>query len=125
MKICTKCKQKKLLSEFHKNKNSKDKLRSECKRCFRKSVKHYRKEYHDRNRSIVEQIKSIGCFYCGYSNVRVLQLAHIDKKHLQCKFRIYIWSIDNLIKEIEKCDIACPTHHAEFDLGIISLKDKI
>jgi hypothetical protein len=36
VKVCTKCKVEKELTEFHKDKRSKDGLRSKCKSCRRK-----------------------------------------------------------------------------------------
>lgn len=41
IKICTKCKKRKILNEFCKNKNSKDKHNSVCKNCFNKYYKQY------------------------------------------------------------------------------------
>lgn len=59
MKQCTKCKVKKPLSEFHKNKASKDGLASNCKECRRVTCKRYRdktgymKTYYDNNKTAI------------------------------------------------------------------------
>ena len=45
-KQCTKCKIKKELTEFYKNKSNKDGLCCECKSCQKEYQKVYRKEYH-------------------------------------------------------------------------------
>lgn len=41
MKICTKCKQTKPLSEFHKDRSTKDNHRPDCKICSLKRIKEY------------------------------------------------------------------------------------
>jgi hypothetical protein len=48
MKTCTKCKIEKDLSEFTKDKNSKDKLSYWCKNCFNHNNKNYRKNNKDK-----------------------------------------------------------------------------
>lgn len=49
-KICTKCKQEKLLSEFNKHSNHKDGLQSQCKECIKKIKQ---KEYKDNKKQIL------------------------------------------------------------------------
>ena len=44
LKTCTKCKEEKPRSEFHKNKSNKDGLQNQCKGCVRQDKKQYYKE---------------------------------------------------------------------------------
>ena len=57
VKVCTKCKVEKELSEFHKNKKNKDGLKSQCKSCEREyrqankeKIKEYKKEHYQANK---------------------------------------------------------------------------
>lgn len=49
-KVCTKCKKKKLISKFYKNKSKKDGLAFQCKLCTSKYHKKYRKENPEQTR---------------------------------------------------------------------------
>ena len=69
--------------------------------------------YHDRNKSIIAQVKQIGCYFCSESDIDVLEFAHIDLKHSAIT---YNYGFKRLIKEIEKCEVMCPTCHKKFDL---------
>lgn len=80
MKICSKCKEEKSFSEFHKHKHSKDGYRSQCKECRKESDKRYyiennlsdkiknkrksdkryieyNKKYRDSNKEFVKELK--------------------------------------------------------------------
>ncbi|MBI2449695.1 hypothetical protein HYV49_05355 [Candidatus Pacearchaeota archaeon] len=64
MKICSKCKIEKNFSEFYKNKNKKDGLRSQCKDCqkqyhkeHREEKKEYMKQYREMHREEIKQQK--------------------------------------------------------------------
>jgi len=48
-KVCPKCKEKKLISEFHKDKSKSSGLHSWCKICKNKSTKAYTKAWHKKN----------------------------------------------------------------------------
>lgn len=49
-KICTKCKQLKLLTEFYNRKISKNRLRNQCKSCMKKDSKKWRQQNLDHKR---------------------------------------------------------------------------
>ena len=46
------------------------------------------------------------CVWCGYGNPEVLEVAHVDHVRKNNK-------VSNLV-------FLCPTHHKEYDLGLIS-----
>ena len=50
MKICSKCKQEKSVTEFHKHQSSKDGLNSWCKSCASKKAKQYYYENHEKSK---------------------------------------------------------------------------
>lgn len=49
------------------------------------------------------------CAVCGYNNIKVLEVHHIDSDRNNN-------TLANLL-------ILCPTHHKEFDLGLRTIKD--
>lgn len=64
MKVCTKCKIEKELSEFHKRKSSKDGLRSWCKECRRQynkenkeAIAEHKKQYCEKNKEAIAEKK--------------------------------------------------------------------
>lgn len=83
--------------------------RSEVKERKRK----YARERRDRQQDIYNQIKQIGCYFCGELDYEVLEFAHIEGKE-----NILTTSIgfNTLFKEIKKCEVMCPTCHRKFDL---------
>ena len=46
------------------------------------------------------------CVWCGYGNPSVLEVAHVDH--------------DNKNHDPENLVFLCPTHHREYDIGLIS-----
>lgn len=46
------------------------------------------------------------CVWCGYGNMAVMQVAHVDN--------------DNSNDKPSNLVILCPTHHRELDLGLIT-----
>jgi len=48
------------------------------------------------------------CVWCGYGNPEVLEVAHVDH--------------DNKNNKASNLAFLCPTHHREYDLGLISTK---
>ena len=140
-KICVKCKEIKNLSEFRKDKISKDGRRSECKKCrnsymqiqrrnpdgrFAKMESIRRKKYknqgRERNREIVNNIKKKGCSICGYNkSLKALHFHHTaDNKKYDVGWIVAEGlSYDLLIKEIDKCILVCSNCHHEMHDKII------
>jgi len=112
-KICTNCKGNKCLSEFPKNKKSKDGYGSWCKQCHSNKQLQWHKNHPeqaklrralsiDTNRIIALQIYSDGkmcCDLCGESDIDVLCIDHIygggNKHRKKCNLHggesIYLW----------------------------------
>lgn len=117
-KICTKCKVKKELTKFHKNKSNKDGVRSECKTCH---MQHYtdnneaysqqRNQWYLDHKIELKQRRNIikndvfnhygnKCEVCGEDNLMFLDIDHINgggcKQHIKGVInRLYNWLIKN------------------------------
>lgn len=130
-KICTKCKQEKLLEEFYFKNKEKNIKNSRCKICCeqsRNSKKHYQ-EYKDnyilRNKvrrenliktnvpKLLDYYKTHNCVDCGESDPIVLEFDHLiqkDKKYgISNMLGNYHW--DKILSEIEKCEVVCANCH--------------
>jgi hypothetical protein len=111
MKTCTKCGLSKLLTEFHSagTIDGKKYLRGECKVCQKKVVK-------ARTKSIKEDYvswkKTLKCNRCGFSDHRALQFHHTNEKehNIADMFRSG-FSLKNIKKEAEKCEVLCANCH--------------
>ena len=84
---------------------------------------HYRRHQEgvERNKSIIEQIKQVGCYFCNELDIDILQFAHVDLKKYVIQNRYLRMLL--LIKEIEKCEIMCANCHIKFDLKKIQLRE--
>ena len=94
MKICPSCNVNKPLSDFNKNKSSKDGFQRQCrnctqladKKCYTKQGTKIRTERNNkviaRNREFVLRYKKMfgKCVDCGIKDYRVLQFDHIKDK---------------------------------------------
>lgn len=127
MKICTRCKCEKEISEFHVRKAT-GKPYAYCKGCHRAYTKaHYEANKADyikrvtiRNKKIMtdnrvrmaEYLRSNPCVDCGETDLRCLDFDHRDNK-LKSRdvTRMLAWSWDTIMNEIEKCDIRCANCH--------------
>lgn len=126
MKICTKCKIEKPLTEFSINQSKRDGHSSECKACH----KIIRKSYYDRNRKAerlriesrkqkqmleYQEIKSkLFCLLCGENHPAALQFHHInqDEKEINVSYAVRSgWSMERIKLEIEKCVVLCANCH--------------
>ncbi len=128
-KRCSRCKINKPLSEYNwKIKNVKRAFY--CRDCSRKYIrehyiknqKYYMDKAHARNKVIKEKafvyISSYflkhPCIDCGETDILVLEFDHRDKstkeKNISSIIRNY-GSIDQLVKEIAKCDVRCANCH--------------
>lgn len=121
-KICPVCGIDKPLTFF--NKKGKNRLQSLCRLCSRTSSRvHYennKKIYRDRNRRRIEEIKNFvdsfksrPCCDCGQSFPSyVMDFDHLeDKKFYISRAPRIGFSIENVIKEIQKCDVVCANCH--------------
>ena len=137
-KICSKCKNEKLISEFRWRNKAQGKLHSQCKECEKIRDKIHYKESQlrqqsikttamfqkNRNVNIVEKAKECGCQKCGEKRIYVLDFHHRNPEEK-------LYSINHLTKsgseeklrvELEKCDVLCSNCHREFHY-LNSMKD--
>ena len=107
MKECSKCKQTKPLTEFYIN--SEGYVRGECKSCFQLRNKTWRKE----QLSLYRKYKSsLCCERCGFSDHRALQFHHPNgDKEWEVANLVRHRSFDNVMKEIQKCEVLCANCH--------------
>ena len=111
MKTCSKCGIEKPLTEYHSAGiiDGKKYIRGECKVCQRKVVK-------KRVKNIKEQYvtwkKTLKCNRCGFDDHRALQFHHQDEKehNIADMFRGG-FSLENIKKEAEKCEVLCANCH--------------
>lgn len=91
---------------------------------YPEKMKQYNEAIKDRNRSIYNQTKLLGCAYCGEAESCCLQFAHIDEKENDvCYLANQGISVLHLVKEIEKCELLCANCHIKFDRGLLTLED--
>lgn len=125
-KKCNHCGETKLVSEFAKNKTRCDGLHSKCKLCHAEYNKtHYLKNKEpylrraratkERNRHWLRDYKDkLKCTCCPEDHASCLEFHHKDQKEkdygipymIRCGF-----SLEKIIKEIEKCTVLCSNCH--------------
>ncbi len=109
-KICTKCKQEKLLSDFH-FKKTENRYNSWCKSCL------YELQKERWKLRKLKVLKMLGgkCSICGYDkNIAALHFHHIDPTLKDVDWigmRQLKWSA--LIDEIKMCKLVCANCHIE------------
>jgi hypothetical protein len=113
------------MTDFAKNASRKDGLQTACRFCqanhnkasYGKRRDYYirkNKELRDRNRAaIFEYLKTHPCVDCGNTNPVVLTFDHVrGKKTLEIANMVRgSWGLDNIFKEIKKCDVRCFNCH--------------
>lgn len=122
-KTCTKCDRTLLLSDYHKNRSTKDGVQTYCKQCnialridYYKRNSDKEKDY-DRDRKLQiskrlwEFLENNPCVDCGESDPRVLEFDHVKgkKKFNLGGCRSYAWK--TVQKEITKCQVRCANCH--------------
>ncbi len=127
-KKCYTCQNFKTLDSFNKNKARKDGLNSICKECSKSKSREYyseNKENHlkiirkktqeiiKRNQEFVlEYLKTHPCVDCEETDLVVLDFDHLKDKKDSISNMIRLGkSIDNISKEISKCEVRCANCH--------------
>ena len=112
-KICSKCKEEKPLSEYHKNgfdRRGNQKYRGYCKECARKIEA---ARYQAKKNFVNSQKKC--CAKCGDTREYVLDYHHKDPLEKEFTIgRASTRSQESLQEEIDKCVILCANCHREF-----------
>ena len=62
----------------------------------------------DYRKIALQHYKNHVCVWCGYGNPEVLEVAHVDH--------------NNKNNKASNLAFLCPTHHREYDLGLITTK---
>lgn len=130
MKICTRCKLDKQLSEFNKNATKPDGLQTICRICSNNRSRRYYAENTEKHKAAIsrrkvkyisetqkfiwEHLLAHPCIDCGETNILVLEFDHVrgEKKYNVSEM---IWrglSIDSIRHEINKCDVRCANCHS-------------
>ena len=140
MKVCTKCGETKLLSEYYKE-AARRLPNARCKDCVRAARREYgrnqdpakktaynkswhgthvdeRREYHRDRRALLQAFirsikRELGCADCGINEPLVLQFDHRDpdsKKGTIGK-KFAAWGPKTIREEIAKCDVVCANCH--------------
>ena len=115
-KICTKCKLKLPIEEFHWRNKAAGTRRSECKKCHNATM---RKDY-DKKREQVDAMKFSfgGCQKCGYDKcIEALDFHHRnpDEKEYDIAQMIRNHRTQEVIaQEMQKCVVLCANCHREF-----------
>lgn len=128
-KICSLCKEQKLVSNFNKCKITKSGLQSRCRDCEKKrSKKYYRQNrikalktshkrrllYVQRDREFVlAYLRSHSCIDCGEADPIVLEFDHVrGKKINSISYMVSRGiSINKIETEIAKCEVRCANCH--------------
>jgi len=125
MKVCNKCGQNKILSEYHKRGSGFQNCCKPCKSLYQKERRHKdpitfnaRKQEHILKRRKVAQeyvLKHLlknPCKTCNEADPIVLDFDHISDKEFNISEAVsHGLSLDKLQKEMDKCDILCANCH--------------
>ncbi|MGE4234646.1 MAG: hypothetical protein AB7F43_15130 [Bacteriovoracia bacterium] len=124
MKVCTKCKSEKDLSEYNKNSNKPDGLQNICRTCSnKKSAEHYKsnkQSYRDSKKKSINLLKNFvfdylkehACVDCSEADPVVLEFDHVDSKSKNISDMIHAGvSIESLQIELNKCVVRCANCH--------------
>lgn len=152
MKVCGKCKQEKTLSEFNKNKGTKDGYHGDCRSCKKQYQADWYQRHKDEHRArtktrnkrvvaelreFVKQVKDVPCLDCGGRFPSfVMDFDHLpeyDKVGHVARLVNAGKSLQKIKDEIAKCEIVCANCHrirtwvrsSEAELPVLSGKVEI
>ncbi len=127
MKICTRCKEKKIISQFNFKIKNKGIRNSECRNCsriyirehYKNNRKYYLEKAKKRNRIIWlrirqlvwEYLNSHPCVDCGEKDPIVLEFDHIRDKKSNISELTKDASLNKVVEEIAKCEVRCANCH--------------
>lgn len=135
-KKCSKCQLVKPLSEFHKNRATRDGHTNYCIDCAR-SIKRESYQYNkeaayrrarikkDINQKVIYEAKNVPCMDCGISYPPYVM--DFDHRPGEVKLKklsaMYGASLDLVSEEISKCDVVCANCHRERTFQRMQLED--
>lgn len=123
MKTCTKCKTEHPIENFGKSNSTihywcKPCLAAYCRERYKNNSKHrenlksHTKRYQERNRQFVIDYLNQNPCPCGQTNILTLQFDHLSDKEWNISHKIHDCSLENLKKEISKCQVLCANCHS-------------
>jgi hypothetical protein len=126
-RICSTCKIEKPIEEFVKNKYKSSGFSWYCKLCKSAIDKEYYKTHIKRqeqtkirrdkvrkfNKTIIKSyLQFHNCVMCNNTDIRVLEFHHRNPKEKEyCISMMLTHNSDNLLRELNKCDIVCANCH--------------
>lgn len=123
MKTCSACHRDDV--QFQSNKKRKDGLQAQCVECKSKTdATHYKsnkeKQYQrvfarrkEIRQTIFDYLKIHPCVDCGEKDPIVLEFDHLGDKKMNISKMVHNgFSVENIMQEIEKCDVCCSNCHA-------------
>ncbi len=124
-KLCPKCKKQKPLTDFWKDKRTKDGLLCYCKICKYAAAEKWRKENKEKSstsvkksqdkkrKPYIEYKKTLKCKECGENHIACLEFHHRNpaEKAFGIGHSFVGKSMEQLRKEIAKCDVLCANCH--------------
>ncbi len=123
MKVCSKCKQKKIEKEFYKNSKRKDGKQTWCKQCaIQRRIEHYKenkvhygnytKQYRQETRNKIKYyLQQHPCIQCKEIDPIVLEFDHLKDKEYNVADMVGKFGWDRIKKEINKCQVLCANCH--------------
>ena len=135
MKICSKCKINKDLTEFNKNNSKKDKLQLYCKSCKKIEdnkycnknkvlIKENNKIKYSKNLILINELRELlgnKCIKCNENRLHLLDFHHLDPKEKTYNvtqiISYYGFGKNAIFKakeEIKKCILLCSNCHRDF-----------
>jgi hypothetical protein len=127
MKVCSKCKEGKSESEFHKNRSKKDGLQSRCKTCDKGDSKRRKKRWiennrprsreHDRSsyyrrKELIDNLKDVPCAECDNKYPpHVMDFDHVRGEKLFNVATNKRRELETTLEEISKCEVVCANCH--------------
>ena len=128
MKVCSRCKEEKSLTEFNKNKSKKDGLQYYCKVCQGlMTQEHYRKNKQSYVDNSLKQKQLLAEWFKGYKKTLKCSMCSVDKHymldfhHQDPEFKKFTvsqmirscGSKKRILEEIDKCIVVCKNCHSE------------
>lgn len=135
-KVCSKCDEDKLVTEYYKNVNQKDGLQPACKNCMNDSYRtsrnkkkdHYNKVCNDRRVGITANIRAWkeerGCCLCEETFGPCLELHHPNPENKDFDPSGAMnksWAA--FLIEAAKCVVLCANCHRKVHHGVVQLEN--
>lgn len=124
-RICSKCEETKLITDFALRRRQNATRRTECRTCHSLYTKNHYKEktglYKERNKIrrkeaqtfILSYLLNKECIECGNTDIRVLEFDHVrGSKIIEVSTMVgKCYSKEMILAEIDKCDLICRNCH--------------